>query len=226
LPLDQIGSWIHWLYLLVRHNDDKALFLLLFVEEAGVPLPMPGDIVIMFAGYRASQDLMGILEAAISVTLGVQLGSTLLYLVSRRFGHAILYRYGRFIHLDEEKLKRVERWIHERGPIMVLVGRLTPGLRTPTSIISGVFEIPFHQFLFFTTISALIWSGFWLSLGYFGGTRIIPLVRDLHTPVPYLVIVGALLAGLIVYRQRRRKSRTPRARASELARTPTPGEQS
>ena len=224
--LDHIGTWIHPLLVLVRHNDEKALFLLLLIEEAGVPLPMPGDIVIMLAGYRASQNLIGLAEAGISVTLGVQLGSTFLYLLSRRFGHAILYKYGRFIHLDDDKLKKVERWIRERGPVMVLVGRLTPGLRTPTSIMAGVFEIPFHQFLFFTTLSALVWSGFWLGLGYFGGTRIIPIVRDLHNPLPYLLIAALLVGGtVLLYRQRRRKRHGEHGTVSEMAQASESGRQ-
>ncbi len=226
MAIDQIGSWLHWLYLLVRHNDDKALFLLLFVEEAGVPLPMPGDVVIMFAGYRASQNLMGIFEAALSVTLGVQLGSTLLYILSRRFGHLILFRYGKFIHLDEAKLKKVERWIHERGPIMVLVGRLTPGLRTPTSIMAGVFEIPFHQFLFFTTLSALVWSGFWLTLGYFGGTRLLPLARELHNPAIYVALGVVLFVGVLVLRHRRRRQRSETDTVSEMIQAHGHGHQS
>ncbi len=218
MPLDQLGSWFHWLYLLVRHNDEKALFLLLLVEEAGVPLPMPGDVVIMFAGYRASQGEMGVLEAALAVTLAVQLGSTILYLLSRRLGHTLLFKYGRFIHLDEEKLKKVERWIHLRGPVMVLIGRLTPGLRTPTSIMSGLFEIPFHQFLFFTTLSALIWSGLWLTLGYFFGTKLIPITRQFHSPALYLVVAVALLvAALGFYRHRRRKRHPGEDRISEIA---------
>lgn len=224
MPLDQIGAWLHSLYVLLRHNDDKALFLVLFVEEAGVPLPMPGDIVIMFAGYRASQNLMGLVEAAISVTLGVQMGSTLLYLLSRRFGHAILYRYGRFIHLDEAKLSKVQRWIQERGPIMVLIGRLTPGFRTPTSIISGVFEIPFHQFLLFTTISAVIWSGFWLSLGYLGGAKLLPLARELHNPLIYLAIAVVVLALAAAYRWKRIRLHSHLGIISKMVQVPGHGD--
>ncbi len=210
---DQIGQLINTLYLLLRHNDEKALFLLLLVEEAGVPLPMPGDVVIMFAGYRASEGLMGVLEAALSVTIAVQLGSTILYLLSRRLGHTILVKYGKFIHLDRNKLEKVERWIHRRGPIMVLVGRLTPGLRTPTSIMAGVFAIPFHQFFFFTTLSALIWSGFWLSLGYFFGTSLLPLARYLHSPILYAGVVLALLvAGGVMLRRRRHRRGSHSAR--------------
>lgn len=205
--LDQLTHWLQPLYLLLTHNDEKALFLLLLVEEAGVPLPMPGDVVIMFAGYRASQGLIGVMEAGLAVTIAVQLGSTILYLLSRRLGHSLLFRYGRFVHLDPRKLEKAERWIQQRGPVMVLVGRLTPGLRTATSIMAGVFEVPFHQFLFYTTLSALIWSVFWLALGYFFGMKLLPLARYLHSPILYVGLLLALLvagAAFLWWRRRRK----------------------
>ncbi|MHB0868284.1 MAG: DedA family protein [Chloroflexota bacterium] len=221
--LDQLVHWIEPLYLLLRHNDEKALFLLLLVEEAGVPLPMPGDVVIMFAGYRASQGLIGVLEAALAVTTAVQLGSTVLYLLARRLGHSLLFRYGRFVHLDPRKLEKAERWIQQRGPVMVLVGRLTPGLRTATSIMAGVFEVPFHQFLFFTTLSALIWSVFWLALGYFFGMKLLPLARYLHSPLLYAGLLLALLVAgtaFLWWRHRRKLAAASREEVREPSTDP------
>ena len=198
-------SWLHALFILLRQNDEKALFLLLLLEETGVPLPAPGDVVILFAGYRASMGEMGVLEASVAVTLAVMMGSTILYTVSRKFGHIILFKYGKLIHLDESKLAKVEGWIHEHGPIMVLIGRLTPGLRTPTSIMAGVFEVPFPQFLLFTTLSALIWSGFWLGSGFFFGKKLVPLVRHFDKS-GYIVLAAVILliTWLLVRRQQRR----------------------
>jgi membrane protein DedA with SNARE-associated domain len=198
-------SWLHALFILLGQNDEKALFLLLLLEETGVPLPAPGDVVILFAGYRASMGEMGVLEASVAVTLAVMMGSTILYTVSRKFGHIILFKYGKIIHLDESKLAKVEGWIHEHGPIMVLIGRLTPGLRTPTSIMAGVFEVPFPQFLLFTTLSALIWSGFWLGSGFFFGKKLVPLVRHFDKS-GYIVLAAVILliTWLLVRRQQRR----------------------
>ncbi len=207
---DQLLAWLHNLLVLIRENDEKALFLLLLVEEAGVPLPAPGDVVIMFSGYRASMGEMGIVEAAVAVTLAVQMGSTILYMLSRRVGHSILYKYGRFIHLDEGKLQKVERWIVQHGPVMVLVGRLTPGLRTPTSIMAGVFEIPFRSFLLYTTLSALIWSGFWLASGYYFGKRMLPLIQYLH--YSSYAGVAIILAAIVWISLQVRRVRGHRAR--------------
>lgn len=208
---ESLLSWVQSLYLLLRANDEKALFLLLLVEEAGVPLPVPGDVVIMFAGYRASIGQMSIWEAALSVTLAVQMGSTILYMISRRLGHTLLFKYGRFIHLDQSKLTKIERWIQRHGPAMVYVGRLIPGLRTPTSIVSGIFEIPFHQFLFYATLSAITWSAFWLSLGYFFGRSLLPVVRQLHHQLTVAAAAAVLLGGalLLSWWLWRRRSSSP-----------------
>lgn len=223
---EPLGSWIHWLYELLRQNDEKALFLLLLVEEAGVPLPAPGDVVIMLAGYRASLGDMDLWEAGLAVTLAVQMGSTILYLISRKLGHGLLFKYGKYIHLNQARLKRVEGWIQRRGPIMVLVGRLTPGLRTPTSVVAGVFGVPFHQFLFFTTLSAIIWSVFWLLLGYFFGKSLIPLARFLHHPLLYVAIALGLLAGWLgFYLWRRRQRSAERGEISGIVRVPSTDQQ-
>lgn len=202
-------SWLHIFFTILRQNDMKALFLVLLVEECGVPLPAPGDVIIMFAGYRASVGEMNLFDAALAVTLGVMMGSTILYSISRRFGHLVLYRYGKLVHLDEAKLARVERWIHQHGPVMVLVGRLTPGLRTPTSIMAGVFQVPFLQFLFFTTLSAVIWSGFWLGAGFFFGKRLVPLVRYLDKSAYLILVVVVVLVAWIVVRRQQRRGQHP-----------------
>ena len=201
MPPEPFLSWFHTLFVLLRENDEKALFLLLLIEEAGIPLPLPGDTVIAFAGYQASIGRMGILEAALAVTLAVQIGSTILYLLSRKLGHTILFRYGRLIHLDPSRLEKIERWIQRHGAVMVLVGRLTPGLRTPTSIMSGVFEIPFHQFLAFTTVAAIMWSGFWLLVGYFFGRSLLPMLRHLHYPAFALSLLLLLALAALAFRR-------------------------
>ena len=206
-------SLFHTIAVFLRENDEKALFLLLLIEEAGVPLPAPGDIVIMFAGYRASMGEMDLFEAAVAVTLAVQLGSTILYTLSRKVGHTILFKYGRFVHLDEKKLEKVERWILQHGPVMVLVGRLTPGLRTPTSIMAGVFEVPFRHFFAFATLAALVWSGVWLASGYFFGKRMLPLLQYFHY-TSYVVMAAAAAAVLwILFRLRKERTRRAHVRA-------------
>ena len=55
----QLWAWMSELLLgLVDGYDDQVIFLLVFIEECGVPLPLPGDLIMMLAGYRVAQDKM------------------------------------------------------------------------------------------------------------------------------------------------------------------------
>ena len=47
-----------YMLLLIDRYDDQAIFLWVFIEETGIPLPLPGDLAILLAGYRASQGTM------------------------------------------------------------------------------------------------------------------------------------------------------------------------
>lgn len=209
---ESLHPWILALLRLLQQNDEKALFFLLMIEEAGVPIPaVPGDVIIMLAGYRASLGEMSLPEVVLATTFGVQLGSTILYMLSRRFGHALISRYGRFIHLDRGRLARVERWIQQRGPIVVFLGRLTPGLRISTSVAAGIFQIPFRQFMLYATMSALIWCLFWVAMGYFFGSALLPLVTSMHYSLSAgiaaaMLVVAAAAAICLWYRRNRRIS--------------------
>jgi membrane protein DedA with SNARE-associated domain len=216
LPIEFVQSLAQSLYALLQSlhaliagNEKLVIFLILLVEEAGVPLPAPGDLVIMYAGYRAASGEIGLPQAALAVTISTQMGSTILYLISRRLGPPLLYRYGRFIRLDRARLETAEEWIQRRGPAVVLIGRLTPGLRISTSIAAGAFKIPFPQFLFYTTLAAMIWGIFWLTLGYFFGSSLLPLLEAAHkSPVLLAVVVATILSGLGAYWWWRRQGRS------------------
>ena len=45
----------------VQERGDQALFLVLLLEETGVPLPLPGDLALVWAGYRVTMDQTNLL---------------------------------------------------------------------------------------------------------------------------------------------------------------------
>lgn len=146
-----------------------AIFVMMFVEEAGVPLPLPNEVALMYAGYLASRGDLNALWVSVVATLGAAGGSALLYAVARRGGRPLLRRFGRFIHLDEEKIDRAEHWVDRFGMISVPLARLTPGLRIYTTIIAGLLRVPYRIVIAAVVGASLIWSFFWVHLGYFLG---------------------------------------------------------
>ncbi len=92
--------------LLIDRYDDQAIFLWLFIEETGVPLPLPGDLAILLAGYRAAQGKMDPLWALLLLEVATLLGGSVLYWLGARGGRPLLRRYGRYVGLDRAKRPR------------------------------------------------------------------------------------------------------------------------
>jgi membrane protein DedA with SNARE-associated domain len=130
-----------------------------------VPLPVPGDTIILYAGYRASLGRINPLLAALCVMAATVAGSSILYWVARLGGHQLVFKYGRYIHLDQEKLARMERWFQDHQRTAIVLGRLVPGLRTAVTVAAGIFEVPYRAFALYTTLSSIIWAGFYLAAG-------------------------------------------------------------
>ena len=94
---------------LIDRYDEWAITLFVLVEEAGLPLPVPGDVAMLLAGYRVARgeiNLPWILALLEGATL---IGASVLYWLGAHGGRPLLYRYGAFLHCDRPRLDRIER---------------------------------------------------------------------------------------------------------------------
>jgi membrane protein DedA with SNARE-associated domain len=148
-------------------HEFPTLFILLLVEEAGVPLPVPGDTLVALAGTHHGRTPLYTVGVLATASLSVFLGSSILYSVMRRGGRPLLDRYGRYLLLKPERVRRMEGWMNRHGPIAIVWGRLIPGLRIPTSVVAGLSNIPYRVYAPADAISALIWSSVYFWLGMF-----------------------------------------------------------
>ncbi len=142
-----------------------ALFVLLLIEEAGVPLPAPGDTLIALAGAQPHRTLASTVEVLALCTLAVFIGSSALYWAMRLGGRSFLSRYGRFMHLTPQRLARMEEWIVKHGPLAIILGRLIPGLRVPTTVMCGLSGVPYRVYAPSAALAGLIWSSIYFLLG-------------------------------------------------------------
>src|SRR5579871_2831731 len=162
-----------------------AAFVFLLIEEAGVPVPVPGDVMMLVLGVHARRDenpLLAVLQAVGASWAGTIIGSTFLYFVCRWAGRGLVYRYGRYIRLTPERLDKAEHWLNKHGTRAVFVGRLVPGLRILTAVACGVFEVPFRIFFPAMALGALVYIVVYTLLGYFLGPPVLDLLEKVHLP--------------------------------------------
>ena len=174
-----------------------AAFVFLLIEEAGVPVPVPGDFLMLILGVRARQGDVSLWQAIAVMEAATLLGATFLYAGARLAGRGLVYRYGRFARLNPERLDRAERWLKEHGSRAVFLGRLVPGLRIVTAVACGVFSVPVWVFVPAMALGALLYIGVYTLLGYFLGPPVLVTLEGLHLPFGLL---GQLIPlGLIIW---------------------------
>jgi len=144
-----------------------APLLLLFVEEAGIPIIVPGDVVIAYTGYRVAttNGVTTQWEAFVMAQLAVLSGASILFLLSRVWGQKLLRRLGAFVFLKERHLERAERLFARYGVLGIIFGRHIPGLRIPVTFFAATSGIRYRTFLASTFISTSIWVFVCLSIG-------------------------------------------------------------
>lgn len=181
----------------VRHHQVVGLFLVVFAEELGIPLPAPGDVAITWAGYLTTTGVFSFASAFLAVVLGATTGSYCLYRLSRRFGRPFLVRYGRYLGLHPPRLLRAELAFRRWGPWAIIIGRHIPGLRIVLSAVSGVLEVPARVFVPCVLLSSSIWAAIFLNLGRALGrnSRLLFRLFPVHL-VPLAALVLVALAAL------------------------------
>jgi len=199
---------MHWLMASSRHlvelvgsHNYMALFVLILIEEAGCPLPLPGESLIIYAGSRLARGQMSVGRIFGAVLPASAIGCTILYFLARTGGRALLKKIGPRIHFSECQLDKFQAKAAKLGPVGVLIGRLTPGIRVPTDVAAGIFRVPFGYYLPFALTATCIRLAFFLYVG----DRVqrvgaaIAITRDAKF-IAAAVIIALVVAGVCSWR--------------------------
>lgn len=205
-----------------------GLFVALFAEEAGIPLPVPGDVFIAAMGAAGRTGHANFIVTTIIVMIAVVGGSAILFETSRRLGQRFLLRIGRRFGFDADRAMKVEQWLKRRGATAIVLGRLIPGLRIVLTVAAGALGIGRTQFLLGTAAAAVIWSAIYYWLGYALGTGVAAAIkgafgRALGDPDAAAIVVTGVglaitaIAATVAWRRKRARRRTPRGSADHVA---------
>jgi membrane protein DedA with SNARE-associated domain len=123
------------------------------------------EAVVITAAVLAAQGHLQIWLVIIAAALGGLVGDNASYLLGRLVGCRVANRF-----LSRERLRRAERGIRRRGPMLILIARFIPVGRTATTLAAGTLEMPWRRFLAADAIAATLWAIYASMLGYIGGS--------------------------------------------------------
>jgi membrane protein DedA with SNARE-associated domain len=174
-----------------------------------------GQHVVVF-GHRIDSHFWAYVAVALAGTLGYLAGAIVGWAIGIYGGRPLLERHGRWFHLSHDNLDRAERWFDRWQDLAVLVGRVTPVIRSFISIPAGVFETPFARYTLLTAIGSAIWAFAFAGIGWAAGRSYERFHHDFGF-VEYAV-VAAILMLLAFWIYRRIRASRLSSRASDPAR--------
>ncbi len=179
-----------------------GIFLLMAVESSFVPFP--SEIVLIPAGYLASQGDMNVWMIMISALGGSLIGAFINYYLALTLGRKILIRYGKYFFISEETLLKMENFFAKHGHISTFTGRLIPGIRQLISIPAGLSRMNLVEFSLYTSLGAGIWALILTLLGYFLGENQ-ELIHQYLKQITIGVIGLLVILSLLYYRYQKRR---------------------
>ena len=180
-----------------------AIAIVLFVEEAGIPSPVPGDLLMLLAGVRVAQGYISFPAMLLIEAVATFSGASLLYFAARRGGRPLVLRYGRIVGVTHERLAAVEAKVAGREMHAVFLGRLVPGLRALTVLTAGVINMPPHRFFPALFLGAFAYFGFFTTVGMLVGPPVLDIFERVALPVSVLWSLGGLLLIALTIRELR-----------------------
>ena len=183
-----LEHWVAMLQQLPVEGILLAALVVTFVEN--VFPPSPSDTLLLFCGVLVGLGAAPFVPMLLAATVGSVAGFALMFWLGYQFGVRIV-QTRRLRWLPLEMVERVQRWFRRYGYWVIVANRFLSGTRGAISFVAGMSELRFVPTLLLSTVSALVWNGLLLTLGWSVG-------RNWQQVAHALQLYGTIITALVV----------------------------
>lgn len=153
---------------------------------------LPGDSLLFTLGAIAAQPEhpLNIVILLILLILASILGNQINYIFGLTIGPKIMsHTNNRFI--NKNYLLKTHKFCDLHGGKAIIFARFLPIIRTFAPFIAGISNMRCTQFTIYNIISAILWIGSLLGIGYFLGSS--PIIKSHFTLVIYGIVILSII---------------------------------
>lgn len=185
-----------------------AIFILIFLQEIGMPNPFPNELLLIFSGYLSFKGMLNFPLALLTAISADFLVTNILYFLFYKTGRLIMSKKPKWIPLSDTMIDRLTSRISGGGLWSIYVFRITPFTRGYTSVITGLLRVKPRIFLPIAFFSGLTWATIYISIGYVIGPSWNLFTQNLgsfkYILLAFLAII--LLMVILVHFNRKREN--------------------
>lgn len=180
-----------------------VIIVALVLGEAAlfVGFVLPGETAVLLGGALASTGRLSLPLLLVLVVVAAVVGDSIGFEVGRHFGPRILRLAP--LQRHEERIERARASIKRRGGMAVVIGRTTAFLRAVMPALAGLSRMSYPRFLAFNILGAVLWGVSVTLLGYFAGSSLKQIERNLGRGSAIVVVAVVLVAAFVWHRRRR-----------------------
>ncbi|MFA6588131.1 MAG: DedA family protein [Patescibacteria group bacterium] len=144
-----------------------------FEFVASIPI---GPIIIL-VGSLASQGVVSIVALWLTVYSAVVAGDNVGFLVGRKFGRPILYKFGTKI-IKQQAIEKADKAFVKYGTIAIFFTRfIFATIAAPLNVIAGASGLAWKKYLPAEMSGQLVWTSIYTLAGYFFGRQVEKFIR-------------------------------------------------
>jgi membrane protein DedA with SNARE-associated domain len=170
-----------------------AIFVVMLLKAAGVPIPIPGDAILLATSARAAEGKLVLWQAFVALLIALVVGGFFQFMIVRGPGHTLIERYGRYLGLTQSRIDVVARRLQKGGPVGVGIAIMTPGVRSVAIPASGIACVRPRHFAIGLLAGNLIFLMLNFAVGFVGGT----LLMQISQVVPPQVLIGGFITVVV-----------------------------
>ena len=186
-------SVIEAILLIIKEMGYLGIFIGMAIESSIFPLP--SEIILIPAGVLIAKGEMNFFLVLFLAILGSLLGAlfnyALAFFIGRKSVDFFIDKYGKFLFLNKEKIKKTEAYFEKHGEITTFIGRLIPFVRHIISLPAGFARMNLWRFSLFTCLGAGIWASILIFTGMFFGSDIDPIIK--------MIIAITLITSTLIF---------------------------
>lgn len=150
---------MHWIESYLALYGSFALFVVIYFESLGAPLP--GETILVAASLLAQHGELSLPAMLLAVFMAAILGDSTGYLIGHIGGRKLLLRFGPYIRLTPERLEKFEGQFAKHGTGIVIIARFVNILRQLNGVMAGSLKMPWLKFVSANIIGAALWTLVW-----------------------------------------------------------------
>ena len=206
--MDFLWDLFHRIYdveFLVRSGGLLVLIAIVFIETGLlVGFFLPGDSLLVTAGIFAAHGHLDLFTLNATLSLAAIAGDSVGYAIGYRTGPKIFNRQNSLL-FNRKHMISAKEFYERHGPFTIVVARFMPIIRTFAPVVAGVGAMQYRKFITYNVFGGIFWVLTTTLAGYFLGTMIPDIQKQIHVVIAIVIFVS-LLPAIIKFASERLKS--------------------